>query len=312
MRAHPSPPSGLDAVSRPGARVSRAGACAAAALLAFAALPARDEEPAIEVLVRADDLGAAKGINDASIACYREGIARSVEVIVPGPWFLDAARLLAENPGLDAGVHLTLTSEWEGCKWRPLTHAPSLVDRDGYFRPMTRQRQGFPPDTGFLDAKPSLAEVEAELRAQIEMARRHIPRVSHLSAHMGAATATPELRELTRKLAAEYQLLLEGPGLRPARGFTGKSAREREESLVQLFDKLEPGRWLLVEHPGFDGAEMRGLGHEGYRDVAADRDGVTAAFRSARVKEVIARRRIRLISYADLKAREGAPARSGE
>jgi hypothetical protein len=39
---------------------------------------------------------------------------RTVEVMVPCPWFPEAAALLRENPGLDVGVHITLTSEWEG------------------------------------------------------------------------------------------------------------------------------------------------------------------------------------------------------
>ena len=146
----------------------------------------------IRLLVRGDDMGVAQSVNEACIRSARDGIVRSVEVIVPGPWFLDAVRLLKENPGLDVGVHLALTSEWERVKWRPLTHAPSLVDADGYFRPMTSQRPDFPPDTGFIDAKPKPEEVERELRAQIEMARRHLgKRLSHVSTHMGSAVATP-------------------------------------------------------------------------------------------------------------------------
>jgi hypothetical protein len=43
---------------------------------------------------------------------------------------------------------------------------------------------------------------------------------------------------------------------------------------------------------------MRSIGHKGYENVAADRAGVTHAFTSARVKEVILRRKIALISYA--------------
>jgi hypothetical protein len=254
----------------------------------------------ILLLVRGDDMGVAQAANEACVLAYREGIVRSVEVIVPGQWFLHAARLLKENPGLDAGVHLTLTSEWEDAKWRPLTHAPTLADANGYFYPATSQRQDYPPHTGFLEAKPSLAEVEAELRAQIELARRHIPRVSHLSAHMGAPTATPELRALVGKLAREYGLRLETPGLRPARGFTGDTAAERETSLVNLIQKLEPGHWLLVEHPGLDTPEMRGLGHPGYRNVAAQREAVTRAFTSPRVRQALRERGVRLISYADL------------
>ena len=51
--------------------------------------------------------------------------------------FLEAVQMLKENPGLDVGVHLTLNSEWENIKWGPLTNAPSLVDANGHFFPMT-------------------------------------------------------------------------------------------------------------------------------------------------------------------------------
>lgn len=263
----------------------------------------------IELLVRADDMGVAQSVNEACVASWRDGVVRSVEVIVPGPWFPHAVKLLREAPGLDVGVHLTLTSEWENCKWRPLTHAPSLVDSEGYFFPMTSQRKDFPPGTGFLQSGFKMVEVERELRAQIEMARRLLPGVSHLSAHMGAATATPALKELTRRLAAEHGLVLEMEGLGYARGFRGGSAAEREASLVELVGKLQPGRWLLVEHPAYDTPEARGLGHFGYENVAEDRAGVTAAFLSGRVKEAVAARGVRLISYRDLKPAAAEPAK---
>ena len=263
--------------------------------------PARTGD--IRLLVRADDMGAAQAVNEACIKSYREGIVKSVEVIVPGPWFLDAVRLLKENPALDVGVHLALTSEWERVKWRPLTQAPSLVDADGYFRPMTRQRPDFPPGTGFVDAGPKPEEVERELRAQIETARRHLGKqVTHVSSHMFAARATPALQALTARLAKEYGLRLEDAGLKFA-GMFGSSAstgEQREKALVDLLEKLAPGQWLMVEHPAFDTAEMRNIGHKGYENVAADRAGVTRAFTSPAVKEVIARRQISLISYADL------------
>ena len=38
---------------------------------------------------------------------FQEGIARSVEVMVPCPWFNEVAQMLRENPGFDVGVHLT-------------------------------------------------------------------------------------------------------------------------------------------------------------------------------------------------------------
>lgn len=247
----------------------------------------------ILLIVRGDDIGMAQAINEACIQCYKEGIERSVELVVPGPWFLDAVRLLKENPNLDVGVHLTLTCEWDGVKWRPLTAVPSLVDENGYFHPTT---------PGFLKAQPRLEEVERELRAQIELAKKHVAQVSHLSAHMGTATASPELRSLVQRLAAEYALPLEAEGVGHVRWGRGATAAEREAALVDALEKLQPGRWLLIEHPGYDTPEMRAIGHRGNEDVAVARAAVTSAFTSPRVKQVIQRRGIQLASYASLQA----------
>jgi predicted glycoside hydrolase/deacetylase ChbG (UPF0249 family) len=251
----------------------------------------------IRLLVRADDMGATHGINLGNIRAVREGVARSVEVIAPGPWFPEAVRLLAETPGADVGVHLCLTSEWENVKWRPLTHAPSLVDADGFFFPTVRQRGNFPPHTALLDARPKLDEVERELRAQIELVRRHVPRTSHASAHMGAVGFTPELKELTSKLCAEYKLVYE-PALKPLPPAAG--AADVEARLLAGIEAATPGDYLFVEHPATDDPEMRALAHVGNATVAADRAAVLRAFTSARVKEAIKRRGIELVSYADL------------
>ena len=252
--------------------------------------PPRQE---IKLVVRADDIGSSHAANLACIQSYREGIARSVEVMVPCPWFNEAARMLRENPGYDVGVHLTLTSEWANYKWGPITQAPSLVDSSGYF---------FATNRDFLAAKWNIHEVEKELRAQIELAGKQIPQVSHLSSHMGTPTSTPELQALVRKLAAEYKLPIETPGAQwfrwPADNST--TAEQREAALVKALEELKPGIWILVEHPGLDTDEMRAIGHEGYWNVAAHRDGVTGSFTSERVKEVIKARNIQLTSYGDM------------
>ncbi len=106
----------------------------------------------IRLLIRGDDIGSSHSSNVACIESYKNGIMRSVELMVPGPWFPEAVRLLSENPGLDVGVHLVITSEWNDIKWRPLTCCPSLVDKDGYFYPMIWQRPDFPKGTALKDA----------------------------------------------------------------------------------------------------------------------------------------------------------------
>jgi len=275
------------------------------AVAAVAGVPAvgqaGQEQAEIKLIVRADDIGSSHAANVACIQSYREGIARSVEVMAPCPWFGEAAKMLRANPGYDVGVHLTLTSEWENYKWGPLTQAPSLVDASGHFFPTTSQRKGFPPNTGFLQSKWNIHEVEKELRAQIELAKKEIPHVSHLSSHMGTPTCTPELRALVQKLAAEYKLPLDTPGAKHFRWPAGNdaTAAQREGALVKALEELGPGIWILVEHPGLDTDEMRAIGHKGYWNVAAHRDAVTKAFTSAKVKEVIRKRGIQLVSYGD-------------
>lgn len=278
-----------------------AGVCALSFVLDAASQPA-PPPGAIKLVVRADDIGSCHAANVACIQSYREGIARSVEVMATCPWFNEAARMLRENPGYDVGVHLTLTSEWETYKWGPITQAPSLVDANGHFFPTTSQRNGAPPNTGFLESKWRIEEVEKELRAQIELAKKAIPQVSHLSSHMGTPTSTPELRALVQKLSREYQLPIDTPGAGRFRWGAGtqSTAEEREAALIKALEELQPGIWILVEHPGLDTPEMRAIGHEGYWEVARHRDAVTKAFTSAKVKAVIEKRGIQLASYADL------------
>ena len=270
-------------------------------LMAGCAISQGDPGP-IRLLVRSDDMGATHAINEGCIRSCRDGIARSVEVIVPGPWFPEAAQILKDHPGIDVGVHLALTSEWSLCKWRPLTHAPSLVDEDGYFFPMTGKRKDFPAGRSFLEAKPKLEEVEQELRAQIELAKKRLPNLTHLSAHMGTARSRPDLRDLTNRLSKEYGLPIEYPELERFRPWKTKpgSYKEREEAFVAALRKLGPGTWLFVEHPAPDTPEMRRIFHTGYEDVAIDRDMVLRLLTSSRVLGVIKDRGIELITYADL------------
>jgi predicted glycoside hydrolase/deacetylase ChbG (UPF0249 family) len=265
-------------------------------------LMVRTGEMPIKLIVRADDIGSSHAANLACIKSYQEGIARSVEVMAPCPWFNEAAQMLRENRGYDVGVHLTLTSEWANYKWGPLTQAPSLVDKNGHFFPTTSQRENFPPNTGFLQCGWKIEEVEKELRAQIELVKRTIPQVTHLSSHMGTPTSTPELAVVVEKLAKEYRLPIRTPG---AKRFAWNvestaTAKEREKALVEAIEKLEPGVWILVEHPGLDNEEMRAIGHDGYWNVASHRDAVTKAFTSKKVKAALEKKKVQLVSYGDI------------
>lgn len=256
----------------------------------------------IVLIVRADDMGAAHGINVSSIQVCEEGIARTVEVMVPTPWYPEAVKMLNDHPHIDVGIHLTLTSEWENIKWGPLTSVKTFVDEMGFFHPMTRQRNDFPPNSAFLSPQLDENEVEVELRAQIERAVKDIPRISHVSAHMGTATSTPKLKAMLDRILGDYNLNREMPEIKRgvSYGDGDGTPQEREAALIESLEALTPGIYLSVIHAGLDIPEMQAMGHNGYYNVAADRAGVTYAFTSEKVKAVIKRKNIRLASYADV------------
>lgn len=266
------------------------------------------QDSGTRLLVRIDDMGFSHAVNVACIESYKEGIARSVEVIVPGPWFEEATQMLRQHPGLDVGVHLTLTSEWANLKWRPMTDAPSLVDEDGYFFPMIWPNKQF-PELGYLKSKEwSLVEVEAEWRAQIELAKKKIPQLSHLSGHMGCDRVSPEAHQLMRRLAVEYGLDIhvEELGVQRVPSWSGKqyNAKEKERRFVDMLRQLTPGDYLVVEHPGYDVMELQTVGHKGYENVGADRAGVTRVMLSKKVKKALQANRIELVSYMDFRSGE--------
>jgi predicted glycoside hydrolase/deacetylase ChbG (UPF0249 family) len=257
----------------------------------------------IRLLVRGDDMGYTHSGNEALIKSYKEGIERSIEVIVPSPWFPEAVKLLKENPGVDVGVHLAITSEWENIKWRPLTEATSIKDSNGYFFPMVQPNKNYPGQS-LKENNWNISDIEKEFRAQIEMALKLIPRISHVSSHMWCTELSPEVAAMTRRLAKEYKIdidLDENEVIYT--GYDGPSGTSDEKiaSFLKGLEKLKPGKtYWFIDHPGFDNEELKAVYHIGYEKVAKDRQGVIDLFTSDKVKAYIKKKNIVLIGYRDL------------
>ena len=158
--------------------------------------PAVEDRP--RVVIHADDVGMCHGANTAYFELSALGICTAGSVMVPCPWFLETAERATADPSLDLGVHLTLTAEKTHYRWRPLTAPPAsagLTDPHGYFWPdVTSLRRNAHPDA-----------VEAELRAQIDLALDAGIDVTHLDDHMGAVMA-PEFCDRYIALGREYGL----------------------------------------------------------------------------------------------------------
>jgi chitin disaccharide deacetylase len=261
------------------------------------------QKPA-RLIVRGDDMGYSHAGNEALIKCSKEGIQTSIEVIVPSPWFPEAVKMLAENPTIDVGIHLAITSEWDNIKWRPLSDCPSLKDPDGYFYPMIWPNKNY-PGLAVKEHNWKIEDIEKEFRAQIELALKKIPRISHISGHMGCTHIDESVKAMTKKLAQEYKIDIDTERLGvKGIGYDGphKTLEEKIESFIKMLNKLEPGNtYVFVDHPGLDSPELRSIYHIGYENVATDRQGVTSLWTNEKVKAAIKSKGIQLISYRDLK-----------
>ena len=259
------------------------------------------------LIVRSDDMGAFHSVNKACIDAYKDGIETTIEVMVVTPWFPEAVKMLQENPGVDVGLHLTITSEWENMKWRPLTHCPSLTDANGYFYPMMSPNAAYRGQS-IKENRWNLTEIENEFRAQIELGLKNVPQISHLSGHMGSIRFDKQVLDMVHRLAEEYNLtFVESPELREkynvtSVGYDGSnSTAEKENSFISMLNKLESGKnYIFLDHPAYDTDEIRTIGHIGYEWVAEDRQGVTDMLTSDRVKQTIREKNIELINYNEL------------
>ena len=273
--------------------------------LLFASLSFAQSKPA-RLIIRGDDMGFSHSGNEALIKSYKEGIETSIEVIAPSPWFPEAVKLLELYPLVDVGIHLTLTSEWENIKWRPLTDCPSLKDANGYFFPMIYPNKNYPKQA-LTENKWNLIDIEKEFRAQIELAIKRIPRISHISGHMGCTGINADIKAIVNKLATEYHIDIDPQDYKVTSiSYKGphETLDEKKESFLLMLNLLEAEKtYLFVDHPGLNNEELRSVYHIGYENVAIDRQGVTDLFTHEKIIAVIKQKGIQLISYKELKAK---------
>ncbi len=224
------------------------------------------------IIPHLDDLGGCHGANRAFLELQAAGRVTCGSVMVPAPWFRELADACSGRD-FDIGVHLTLTSEWDRCRWAPIStasRASGLIDADGYFW----------RDVASLRAHLVLEAAEAELRAQIERALAAGLQPTHLDAHMAAAML-PGLLELQIRLGREYGLFpvlprsigwapepqhyrsvldgLEGPVVDHCRGTQPVAASRLVAAWRRVIAELPPGITHLALHataPGGDFAAM--------------------------------------------------------
>lgn len=109
-----------------------------------------------QLIVTADDFGAAIEVNEAVERAHRDGILSAASLMVAGSAAQDAVARARTMPGLRVGLHLVLV---EGKPVLPASAVPDLVDASGHFR-TDMARAGA--------AMFFLTKVRAQLRAEIQ------------------------------------------------------------------------------------------------------------------------------------------------
>lgn len=151
------------------------------------------------LILHVDDVGMSFDSNQGAIQAMEKGVANSLSIMMPCPWVPGYVQYLKTHPQVDAGLHLTLTSEWSEYKWGPLTGKPSspgLVDKEGALWSSVEE----------VVKHASADEVESEIRAQLARARSMGFEPTHLDSHMGTLFATPEFLQRYVKVGIENKI----------------------------------------------------------------------------------------------------------
>jgi predicted glycoside hydrolase/deacetylase ChbG (UPF0249 family) len=157
------------------------------------------------IILHVDDGGMSFDSNKGAIEAMEKGMASSVSVMMPCPWVPGFVHYLKNHPNTDAGLHLTLTSEWKDYRWGPLSGksvVPGLVDEEGDLWPAVAD----------VVKHASADEVETEIRAQVQRAIQMGFQPTHLDSHMGTLFASPAFIQRYIKVGMEYKIPVMFPG----------------------------------------------------------------------------------------------------
>lgn len=251
------------------------------------------------LMIRTDDIGMSHSVNTAVTKLLDTGYPVSVSVMFACPWYQEAVAILKEYENTSIGIHLTLNSEWEHYRWGPVTGreaVPSLVDENGYF---------FHSSSTLYENQPSRAELEKELRAQIERALASGLDIDYVDYHMGTAMGEPMFREVTENLAKEYKLGLWGYfGSSEFYDHYRASPEDKIDSLVTMMNSVKPGYSYLVTHVGIDNAELGAMkdmnNSSPLAKMSANRQGELNALTSEAFAKALKDNNIKLVTFGDL------------
>lgn len=273
------------------------------------------------VIIHTDDIGMCQASVQAYADLWEFGTISSGAIMMPCPWAANAAEYCRTHPGVDMGVHATLTAEWKTYRWRPIStldQSTGMLDEDGFFWRSAEETQAH----GDADA------VLVELQAQVSKALEWGVDATHVDTHMGTV-AHPRFIPAYIQIAMQNRLPVMVPrgdaaiyqkiGLDPetAAGFAAFTAQLEEQGLPlvdnfvgvpldqpegqfnivkTLFSELPAGVTHFIIHPSTDTPELRAICPDWPSRVANYQ-----TFMSKELKDFIKNSGLQVIGYRDLK-----------
>lgn len=275
------------------------------------------------LIINADDLGFAPGVNRGIAEAHEAGTLSSASMMVNTPAFGEGAAMVRERvPTLGVGLHFNLLAG------RPLAIVPTLADpRTGEFHSLGELGRRA------LLGRVSASDVRRECDAQIAALQREGIAVTHLDSHRHthglpgilpavlASALSAGVRIVRRPLdqpamsdpvasakmlalhgawrvasrglgAAEQGLLARSPRFR---GIALQGVADVQSALLRLLERLPSRPTEIMLHPGYDDAVLATL--DPYR---SEREREVAALCSAAVRTRLARGDIRLVHFGAL------------
>ena len=282
------------------------------------------------LIINADDFGFTAGVNRAIVQAHEHGVITSTTLMANGQAFRQATELAKQSPTLSVGCHVVLIQEHPVL---PPDRVPSLT-RAGRFRDglTTFAAHAF---TARFDS----AEIEAETAAQIQKLQAAGVSVSHFDTHkhthmfptvllplLRAAAAcgvravrnpfSPALHlpihELMKQpslwlrwaemrvlgtLSAQFRRAVQSNGFVTPHGSLGieVTGAVDEKLLMTIATGVPEGTWELVCHPGYNDDDLQSAKTR----LRESREVELHVLTSAKVREILARNGVELISYRD-------------
>jgi len=149
------------------------------------------------IMLHSDDAGMCEEANIATISLLENGFIQSAAAMPPCPNFEDLIEWAKENPQIDVGLHLALTSEWKTYRWAsvlPVDEVPGLIDEEGKLWRSVEE----------VVQHATAEEVAKEVRAQIDKSIALGYRPDHIDTHMGTLYGHPEFAKAYLSIAMEY------------------------------------------------------------------------------------------------------------